>query len=310
MTLLKSPRCLLVLIFFLLHQPVVALLNGGLGLFNIFRPFETIKKRKFRCLFKFLRMDLNITDFDRYDFFLRNDSVSVLAQTGIYQGIDNIEEYTRFATDTAPYFDRSIEKKTRPYVLGYNSDTNQCDFLYLTQVEFLTSQITATRAERFDVAAMLKISLDWDANYFTRTNIFYSAPFLVYLFGELLSGGNTISFICNDVLNDVCVDVLGNQTQNCENELLSLPIVDADTYVDGNTLGCRALHAAFARTNPVNHCPHVALTPTSDPNGDFKCQVSEQISVDSLHDEFGLQFFEEFAASVGMDPSIGYKVLT
>lgn len=46
----------------------------------------------------------------------------------------------------------------------------------------------------------------------------------------------------------------------------------------------QSLHAAFAETNPNNHCPHVSLIPFADP-GQIKCQTSANIAVEDLFTE-------------------------
>lgn len=52
-------------------------------------------------------------------------------------------------------------------------------------------------------------------------------------------------------------------------------------YIDGNSQGCRYLHAVFALKNPF-HCAHVSLIPAVDPDGDYICHWSAELSPEEM----------------------------
>ena len=47
-----------------------------------------------------------------------------------------------------------------------------------------------------------------------------------------------------------------------------------DAYADGNSQGCRFIHTVMSVQNLEEHCAHIAINPTMDPSGLFKCQNS------------------------------------
>ena len=107
-----------------------------------------------------------------------------------------------------------------------------------------------------------------------------------------------------------CMDELGDQAeqgltkQKCLKRLSNLPLKEGeDNWIDGNSRGCRYLHAVFARTNQF-HCAHVSFIPAEDSKGDIKCQTSAnmlpeefftQTEINSLYDLCGTQ------TSLGLD---------
>jgi hypothetical protein len=128
-------------------------------------------------------------------------------------------------------------------------------------------------------------------------------------FDVFLNSANTRQYICG-VINGVCASTL-NIPENasnltCEEQLQTLPSTEGQYYVDGKSSGCRALHAVFAATNPVNHCAHLSFAPLADPQGNIKCQSSKGKLPSSLFTENELQIYQDFAVSVGIDPVIGH----
>lgn len=89
--------------------------------------------------------------------------------------------------------------------------------------------------------------------------------------------------------------------------LAELPGTIGETLaVDGNTQGCRAMYAVFALQNPENHCPHVALDQIADPNGEFRCQTSQEIAIQTLFSASDIRFFQEFLNEHDMRPNMGF----
>lgn len=63
------------------------------------------------------------------------------------------------------------------------------------------------------------------------------------------------------------------------------------TTVDGNSTGCRHLHAALAAVRPETHCPHLSLIPMEDLDGKVKCNESANYD---LRDFFSTEDFTLF----------------
>jgi hypothetical protein len=286
--------------------------------FNLFfndwfdRNNDSILFPKIRCYLALLRigriLDFNNSNIDRYTSFLRNDSVVELVQTGIYQGANNIEEYLKFSFYAySPYILSEGETQSKNHFLGYNN--GQCIFLATYSTPY-TMDPTTTNAPSspFDVVYMLKTYLDFEQRYISRINVYYTNDFLRIYFDKFLNSDKTRTFVCN-VMEGPCMSILNTTYDNttCTAILKDLPTADGtDYYIDGKSQGCRALHAVFANTNPINHCAHLSYTPLQDPAGNIKCQISKNKLPSELFTEQDFQLFKSFAESEGIDPIKGH----
>lgn len=219
------------------------------------------------------------------------------------------KEYVRFTHSTSPYFDKWSEDSVQQYILGYNEETHQCEYLYMVKTNVVLSQEYATRADRTDILQMGKLLMGYDDTYFNTAYIYYAVPWLEYYFGDVLGGSNTADFICDKVLgSEQCIDAVG-PTENCHERLSALPIAEGENlYVDGNSRGCRALHAAFAVTNP-KHCAHVALDRTVDSEGRVRCQNTTLTGIEQFFSDSDLDLWNRFAEINGLDGNEGYRVI-
>jgi len=263
-----------------------------------------------QCGLAYVFLGFDILDFDTYAKVFRDDSVAQVAQSGSYQGASNIEEYIRFASaETSAYLTRDQEEQTtRSKILGFNSDTKQCEFLAVNTFDFFFDP-TTTKAgtPSFTHLNMVRVYLDYKERYITRLNVYYHHEFLGLLFGDILSSENTRRYLCEDVIGGACSDIV-NVTDDCEGNLALLSGVEGPlSYFDGDTQGCRALHSVFAATNPVNHCPHVSFDPMEDPQGRIKCQTSQGVLPSELFTEQDFAEYRDFANSVGIDPDLGHN---
>jgi hypothetical protein len=291
----QSCRTLLLLCGFLLASTTAA-------------AADTIVFPKARCFLAFLKSGFDIADFAHYPDFFRDDSVVQLAQAGIYQGANDIEEYVKFAyADYSPYLAQDDPKpQRRVKILGYNSN-GQCEYLVIYKSTYFFEPSTTDNSPSIDVVYMAKLYLDLDQGYFPRANVFFSTDWLRVSFGVILNSDNTRRYICEQVIAGSCSGIL-NATAECEATLLALPSVEGEfNYIDGNSQGCRALHAAFAFTNPVNHCAHLSFTPLADPRGRFKCQTSQKTPPSDLFTDADFSFYKQFARRHGIDPELGHS---
>ena len=280
----------------------------------IFRDFfggdDSILFARIRCLIALQRTGFDIGDFASYPKSFRDDSIMELAQAGMYQGASNIEEYVKFAyAGTSPYVaccNDYIKREVK--FVGY--ENGQCEFVnFLTRNFQLIPNATEAPLEPIQIVAGLKIYLDFEERYVSRINVFYTDDFLRIFFDLFLNSADTRQFVCG-VANGVCTSTLNITTNasnlTCNEQLLTLPSTEGLHYFDGKSRGCRALHAVFAATNPVDHCAHLSYTPLEDPNGNVKCQSSKGTLPSSLFTERELQMFKDFATSVGVDPVLGH----
>lgn len=274
------------------------------GVVDFFRPFNTLGN--IACLLRFIVLGPDLTSPERAQVIFREDSKMILAQAGVYTGPDDINEYVGFTTANSPYL------ASQPKYLGFSlkmkgMEEGMCNMLTGIHYEFNMDPDTTERAATFEVVVLLKISMNLKKGYLALVEVFYTNDFLNYFFGDLLASQNTQDFICSDVLNGVCTGVLG-ATANCDTRLGSLDVVEPTSFaVDGNSLGCRALHAAFAFTNPTNHCPHVSLDSFADPKGRELCQDSADIDVVDLFSNDDIEYIRDYTTRRGLDADIGYR---
>ena len=283
---------------------------------DFFGGNDSILFARIRCLLALQRTGFEFGDFAGYPKTFRDDSIMELAQAGTYQGASNIEEYVKFGyAGFSPYIaccNDYIKQKIK--FVGY--ENGQCEFMafYARNAELIPNATAALPSDTFQIAAAAKIYLAFEERYIQRINLFYTEDFLRIYFDVFLNSTNTRRFVCG-VVSGPCASIL-NITDNissnltCEEQLMTLPSTDGAFYIDGKSQSCRALHAVFAATNPVNHCAHLSYTPLKDPNGNIKCHTSKGTLPSSLFTERELQLFKDFAVSVGIDPILGHTYVS
>jgi hypothetical protein len=255
-------------------------------------------------------MDPDVRDFDRYEEFFREDSVVELAQTGAYRGPADIREYVSFLFPTSPFFTTEPQDYSdKRRLLSFDQETGECRFIDATFTRYNLDPAFTSGATVVDLVVMGTVYLNLRERKITRGNVFYTADFLNFLFGNALNTDETRRFLCS-LLNGKCQSVLGTSGTQCTTtDLAALDAAAGElAWVDGNSQGCRILHGAFADTNPELHCAHISLTEAADPTGRVKCQVSAGRQLSEMFSTEELEFYDDFAASVGIDPTAGYEV--
>lgn len=124
--------------------------------------------------------------------------------------------------------------------------------------------------------AMTKETYSAERNKVTKVFLYYKPHWIEFLFLNILGGPRILNYICRTLRNS-CKTVHkydgSPSISQCVRMLRRLPSFTSSKHFDGPDLSCRALHAAYARTNPV-HCAHISFLPLKDPNGQMKCQKS------------------------------------
>lgn len=275
------------------------------------RLFEEIAFARLRCFWALFKTKLDFSNFERYNQYFRNDSIVELAQAGEYQGAANIQEYVQFAfAGNSPYLLQGDTSKRRFSAQFLNHQNGICEFRMLFKFQYvLNPNATAAPLFPFELVDMVRLSLHRTELYFPRINIFYTNDFLRLFFDEALNSEPTRRYICEDVMAGPCASQLNvTNTTACINTLNTLPTTEgSDHYIDGNSQGCRALHAVLASTNPSQHCAHLSFTPLLDPNGNIKCQASKGRSPTDLFTESDFTALRHFAVKHGIDPDLGHN---
>lgn len=259
------------------------------------------------CFDGFLALQFQGLNFDAYPTYYDDDSVFVLPQTGTYTGAEAIEEYVRFVdVDSTPYWDgrTAFDQSFTFSATRFDSIAGNCVFsLVSTQALVYSAELTA--GDTVNYAAFRNIVYSIPRNKITSLTQFYNPALLGEFFGRLATPGIN-SFICGVLEGPGCTNALGRPPKSarqqrkairrCERALAELPISEGDNaYIDGNTQGCRSLHAVFAQQNTF-HCAHIALEPTPDPAGVTKCAVSEEVDPMATFTEDEIQIYYDFCA--------------
>lgn len=237
----------------------------------------------------FLALQFDPLNFDHYPIYFDDDSVLTLSQTGDYQGAEAIEEYVRFVSESSPFVAEKLETtrlfqgsilpdgQTGP-PFGFDPATGICKFTLIESTGVVHDpDLTLGGATKY--AYLINLSYSIATHKIVKWDSYFSTAFLEEFFFVHHTPA-VAELICDILTGSTCQEALGTDNpepglkpRKCANRLARLPLADEGGYVDGNTFGCRTLHSVFAQTNS-NHCAHLSLIPTEDPNGKIKCNVS------------------------------------
>ena len=311
-------------------NPLLLLNNFGILTFdNFFSDLANLfwGKRRAVCGIKMLNVLLGSTNFDVLAFANRDDSVMILPEAGIYRGRDSIAEYVTFANNLSPFVNAWTILSSEATVVGYNGD-GQCEYSWRLLSQYTMEKSIVEDEVQFAAPVLSKLFLDYEENYLRSTYIFYTPPFLQFFFSTLATQ-SMAEFVCDTVLAQPnCAAQLGATEKDCVQRMLDLSLASENLYVDGDTFGCRILHAAFAKDNPT-HCAHVSVDPfDTDPNGQLRCSESLQLNHADFFSEAEIKELVEFGQvrgkcarlhaeklirshfqRHGVDPSRGYTLM-
>jgi hypothetical protein len=270
-------------------------------------PFAQLPKR-IECAIAYQGLGFDLLNYDEYPTYFRDDSVMQLAQAGEYVGPDAIVEYAKFAAPNSAYLTTVVVREQKSRSGGYDFDTGLCIFDLAIRRRFeLNYSTTNNDVEPFDTFSGAKLYYSLEENYIKRVNVWFPKGYVEFVFGQVLRSEGTYQFVCG-VLANACSGIITDHDPNtCAADLEALPPTDAGGYVDGDSSGCRALHAVFAAQNPTLHCAHVSINAAdADTVGAVKCSQSKFFPVEDLHSEEDLEFFYDLVRAAGVDPEVGY----
>jgi len=257
------------------------------------------------CVNKFLKLGLDLGNFDEYDTFFKDDSTMVVAQAGTYRGPENIAEYASFASSRSPYVDSVMNTNRELHFKGFDYDSGQCEFLIFRTRRYKGSQMTKDSENMVEVNVMYNIFFHLQKDYVKKIHVFFPEGYLNFFFNNF-DMTVTGKYICSTVMADVC----NFDVKECTKKLSELPITEKPhENFDGKSQGCRILHAVFAEMNPNTHCAHLSFTPLKDPNGKLKCQNSMALDPTEFFKKSYINAFHDWQLTIGMDPIKGFRVL-
>lgn len=228
-----------------------------------------------------------------------------LWQTGDYVGAEAIEEYVKSATpETNPFDSSSKELDSKVKFVEFDRKTNQCQFLAFYHYNYEIDPSSGQVAANYTVANMVKLYFDVKERYIPKINVFYTETFVNFCFTFLYNTEELRAYICNVYEGSTCSAIL-NPPADCMGQLRSMDTISVDGRVDGNTVGCRLLHAVLA-TSRDQHCPHISFEPMEDVHGKIKCQTEGDLTIYDLFTQGDLDAFADYASGRGLDPEKGH----
>lgn len=279
--------------------------------------------------------------FDRYGEWYDEKSTARFAQTELFEGVKEIEEYVGITSERSPYLELGEIIDVTATVVE-RSDDGECVVLYATLMALKATPLggglgnmnaaTLFTKLHFRILAPLGddywldnrkgYRLDRDGRiYIRKLHFFYDVNFLLSAYAGAWNNDGVRGFVC-DVLQQNCTGAWMRSglesREQCVQVMGMLPTVEGPIgYINGKSQGCRYLHAAFAYRNPHDHCAHVSLAPREDPKGRIRCQFGHwtghnfgeqsepRLVPEDLFGADELSWYAEYKTSLGLDASSG-----
>lgn len=285
---------------------------SGLQDIDLVPPTANSEIAIYRCVGAFQSSGFNLFDFDNYSNWINENSLMMVADTGVFVGLDGIKEYVQIALQPHPtdgvIKDIVALDPQASQFLPITADGNECVFMNIAKAKFITHQLSvavhSVIGQRFSFTILddgppAKILVN-------RMDIYTPQGMLGYLFAPT-QGIQFATHVC-ETMQTSCTSTFKNNCytttpskdiESCIAELLSLAPHDDVGRLDGKSFGCRVLHAGLAKSND-KHCPHISFDPEYDYKCHVKCQKSKEINNEDMFHPIELGFLATFAADVGL----------
>ena len=127
------------------------------------------------CVGSFLALDppFNVGEFELYGNWFDNSSSMALAQAGTYKGVDDIEEYARFAYTSSPYIAATGWFRSDFSFLSFDAEKRSCKMMVKYHNRFQLSEMAGN--ELFEFAVMNTLEWRFDDQKVGDINV-YCAP--------------------------------------------------------------------------------------------------------------------------------------
>lgn len=145
-------------------------------------------------------------------------------------------------------------------------------------------------------------------------DLFIPPPFMTAIYTEYANSTALAGGTCQ-VMEKVCPEVYRangfSGQDDCIKHMDSLPVATKNSHglytVEGNSSGCRHLHASLAVRSPEIHCAHLSFTPMEDKDGEVKCSESNDFSHAEFFSPLDLHRFQTVALEAGMNASASFE---
>lgn len=246
-----------------------------------------------------LQSEFDLIQWDRYEEWFNESTELELPEVGIYVGPSGIREYVQITV--SKYFESDTRYIYGPDVIPLRvASKNECVVLVTFGLKSNMSP-EYTRGGMLERGVGAKIHYSAEPFKVSKIYVYYSQEYQDHLFRTFLDTEAVRDDVCN-WMEKSCEEVynFNNLTQqSCRQEWDALPISEEGFRIDGNSKGCRIVHAAMAALNK-KHCPHISFLPIEDINGKVKCQTSGMRGPLDVFTQWELDKFRETAAEHGL----------
>lgn len=220
-------------------------------------------------------------------------------------------------SDAGPFYSSAPKVESLQFQLQ-DYQNNVCTFLAQSVIIQTTNPAnTAPPQVQIRAATMTKMKMDLAEGYWKSQDFYFGRDFWDAGLRNSQDSDNTRAFVCSVMSNQCAAYLPEGESANCLERLLALPYLTMSPVDDTvfsfqqNSQACRALHAAFAATNPEKHCAHISFQPLADPDGKVKCQANSGplYRHSDLFTEEEIASFEAFMVQQGFDPASGIEYI-
>ena len=158
----------------------------------------------------------------------------------------------------------------------------------------------------------------------SRINIYIPDELITTAVALLSESEATTNYVCDVMVNN-CYrpqfpgkpdSFYEKKVEQCKTFYDTLPLTettifdingDSVTHIDGDSKGCRNLHAFYASTNFL-HCPHISFADEADANGFVKCSESKRVLPSHLFPIEILEMFKAVSSELGFEDESGIDI--
>jgi hypothetical protein len=126
------------------------------------------------CAGGFIAARFNIRNFELYDTWYDDNSTVTLLQAGVYQGVDEIKEYTKFSLSDSPYISANGLLRDEKSVVNVDEEKRSCVFLSLVHNRYQMSEMGGN--ELFETAWFNTLEWRFDDQKVGRVEVFCTLP--------------------------------------------------------------------------------------------------------------------------------------
>jgi hypothetical protein len=126
------------------------------------------------CVAGFISAQFNVRQFDQYATWFDENSTMILPQTGVFKGVDDILEYSKFIFPGSPYISTNGLLKRSDSLVSFDEEKRSCVFMSLVHSRFQMSEMGGN--ELFETVSFNTAEWRFDDRKVGRLEFFCALP--------------------------------------------------------------------------------------------------------------------------------------